>query len=90
LWLPLRLWLGYQWFEAATHKVFDPKWVQTDDGHDPDQRPLCAPRLALAAFAQLLAFVIPSLPRLAFGKSQKTASFNCASLSMLVFVTYRD
>ena len=62
LWLPLRLWLGYQWFEAATHKVFDPKWVQTGDGHDPDQRPLCAPHLALAAFAQLLAFAHPFTP----------------------------
>lgn len=31
LWLPLRIWLGYQWFEAATHKVTDPKWVQTGE-----------------------------------------------------------
>ncbi|MBI4768943.1 MAG: DoxX family membrane protein [Chloroflexi bacterium] len=31
LWLPLRIWLGYQWFEAATHKITNPAWVQTGD-----------------------------------------------------------
>ena len=31
LWLPLRIWLGYQWYEAATHKISDPKWVQTGE-----------------------------------------------------------
>ena len=31
LWLPLRLWLGYQWFEAATHKITNPAWVQTGE-----------------------------------------------------------
>lgn len=31
LWLPLRIWLGYQWFEAALHKVENPAWVQTGD-----------------------------------------------------------
>ena len=31
LWLPLRIWLGLQWIEAAEHKIFDPKWVQTGD-----------------------------------------------------------
>jgi len=27
LWLPLRLWLGYSWIEAATHKINNPAWV---------------------------------------------------------------
>jgi thiosulfate dehydrogenase [quinone] large subunit len=27
LWLPLRLWLGYRWVEAARHKVTNPAWV---------------------------------------------------------------
>jgi thiosulfate dehydrogenase [quinone] large subunit len=27
LWLVPRLWLGYTWFEAATHKVTNPAWV---------------------------------------------------------------
>jgi thiosulfate dehydrogenase [quinone] large subunit len=31
LWLPLRIWLGYQWFLAGEHKVVDPKWVQTGE-----------------------------------------------------------
>ena len=31
LWLPLRIWLGYQWFDAGLHKVADPKWVQTGE-----------------------------------------------------------
>lgn len=31
LWLPLRVWLGYQWIEASLHKVSDPKWVQTGE-----------------------------------------------------------
>ncbi len=29
LWLPLRLWLGYQWLEAASHKVGNPAWTET-------------------------------------------------------------
>lgn len=29
LWLPLRLWLGYQWIEAASHKITNPAWMQT-------------------------------------------------------------
>lgn len=29
LWLPLRLWLGWQWIEAAEHKLGDPAWVDT-------------------------------------------------------------
>jgi len=31
LWLPLRIWLGYQWFDAAMHKVNNPAWVQTGE-----------------------------------------------------------
>ena len=31
LWLPLRIWLGWQWIEAATHKIGNPAWVQTGD-----------------------------------------------------------
>lgn len=31
LWLILRVWLGWQWVEAAEHKIFDPKWVQTGE-----------------------------------------------------------
>jgi thiosulfate dehydrogenase [quinone] large subunit len=31
LWLPLRIWLGYQWFEAASHKISNPAWVQTGE-----------------------------------------------------------
>ncbi len=31
LWLGLRVWLGWQWIEAAEHKIFDPKWVQTGE-----------------------------------------------------------
>jgi thiosulfate dehydrogenase [quinone] large subunit len=30
LWLIVRLYLGYEWFEAGLHKVEDPRWV--DDG----------------------------------------------------------
>jgi thiosulfate dehydrogenase [quinone] large subunit len=26
-WLPLRLYLGYMWFEAGWHKLVDPKWM---------------------------------------------------------------
>ena len=31
LWLPLRIWLGYQWFEASTHKLSNPAWVVTGE-----------------------------------------------------------
>jgi len=31
LWLPLRLFVGYQWFSGAEHKVTDPKWMQTGE-----------------------------------------------------------
>jgi thiosulfate dehydrogenase (quinone) large subunit len=29
LWLPLRIWLGWQWIAASEHKLSDPAWVQT-------------------------------------------------------------
>ena len=29
LWLPLRIWFGLQWIQAAEHKITDPAWVQT-------------------------------------------------------------
>jgi thiosulfate dehydrogenase [quinone] large subunit len=29
LWLIPRVWLGIQWFQAGSHKVADPEWVQT-------------------------------------------------------------
>lgn len=29
LWLVLRVWLGWQWVEAATHKIGNPAWVET-------------------------------------------------------------
>jgi thiosulfate dehydrogenase [quinone] large subunit len=31
LWLPLRIYLGYQWLEAGLHKLENPKWVQTGE-----------------------------------------------------------
>jgi thiosulfate dehydrogenase [quinone] large subunit len=31
LWLPLRIWLGYQWIQASLHKINDPAWVQTGE-----------------------------------------------------------
>jgi thiosulfate dehydrogenase [quinone] large subunit len=31
LWLPLRLWLGYQWIQAALSKVTNPQWTQTGE-----------------------------------------------------------
>lgn len=30
-WLPLRVWLGIQWFAAAEHKVTEAGWVQTGE-----------------------------------------------------------
>ena len=27
LWLPLRIWMGLQWIDAASHKVVDPGWL---------------------------------------------------------------
>jgi thiosulfate dehydrogenase (quinone) large subunit len=31
LWLPLRLYLGWQWLDAGIHKIQNPKWVQTGE-----------------------------------------------------------
>ena len=31
LWLPLRIWLGYQWFVAGSHKISNPAWTVTGD-----------------------------------------------------------
>ena len=31
LWLPVRVWLGYQWIQASMHKLSDPKWMQTGE-----------------------------------------------------------
>jgi len=29
LWLPIRIWVGLQWFNAGLHKIETPAWVQT-------------------------------------------------------------
>ncbi len=29
LWLPIRVWLGYQWLEAGLHKLQTPAWIST-------------------------------------------------------------
>jgi len=31
IWLPIRIWLGWQWFDAALHKVTNPAWVSTGE-----------------------------------------------------------
>ena len=31
IWLLPRLWLGYQWIDAASHKISNPAWVQTGE-----------------------------------------------------------
>lgn len=31
LWLPLRLYLGWAWWEAGWHKFVDPKWMDTGE-----------------------------------------------------------
>lgn len=31
LWLILRVWLGYAWFDASLHKISDPAWVGTGE-----------------------------------------------------------
>lgn len=31
LWLPLRIWLGWQWLEGGWGKLANPKWVQTGE-----------------------------------------------------------
>jgi thiosulfate dehydrogenase (quinone) large subunit len=30
-WLVARVYLGYLWVDASSHKIFDPKWVQTGE-----------------------------------------------------------
>jgi thiosulfate dehydrogenase [quinone] large subunit len=31
LWLPLRIWVGYQWISASMHKLGNPAWMQTGE-----------------------------------------------------------
>jgi thiosulfate dehydrogenase [quinone] large subunit len=31
VWLVLRVWLGWQWFEAGLHKFEDPAWIQSGE-----------------------------------------------------------
>ncbi|MBI3732380.1 MAG: DoxX family membrane protein [Chloroflexi bacterium] len=31
IWLIVRLYLAYEWIDASSHKIFDPKWVQTGE-----------------------------------------------------------
>lgn len=31
VWLVLRLYMGWAWIDAASHKIFDPKWVTTGE-----------------------------------------------------------
>lgn len=31
IWLVVRLWLGYKWIDAASHKLGNPAWTQTGD-----------------------------------------------------------
>lgn len=31
LWLLARLWLGYMWIDAASHKIGNPAWMETGD-----------------------------------------------------------
>jgi thiosulfate dehydrogenase [quinone] large subunit len=31
LWLPIRIWLGWQWLEAGLHKLENPAWIQTGE-----------------------------------------------------------
>lgn len=31
LWLPLRIWLGWQWIDASLHKINNPAWTVTGD-----------------------------------------------------------
>lgn len=31
VWLVLRVYMGYQWIDASSHKIFDPKWVATGE-----------------------------------------------------------
>lgn len=31
LWLPLRVWLGYEWLDASLYKISNPAWVTTGE-----------------------------------------------------------
>jgi len=31
LWLVVRVWLGYQWIDAASHKIGNPAWMETGE-----------------------------------------------------------
>lgn len=31
IWLVVRLWLGYKWIDASSHKLSNPAWTQTGD-----------------------------------------------------------
>lgn len=31
IWVPLRLWLGWEWLQAGWHKLTDPRWMQTGE-----------------------------------------------------------
>jgi thiosulfate dehydrogenase [quinone] large subunit len=31
IWVPLRLWLGWEWLQAGWHKLGDPRWMQTGE-----------------------------------------------------------
>jgi thiosulfate dehydrogenase [quinone] large subunit len=31
VWLVLRVYMGWQWIDASSHKIFDPKWVTTGE-----------------------------------------------------------
>jgi thiosulfate dehydrogenase [quinone] large subunit len=31
IWVLPRIWLGYQWFSASLHKIYNPAWVTTGD-----------------------------------------------------------
>ncbi|MBZ0299523.1 MAG: DoxX family membrane protein [Anaerolineae bacterium] len=31
IWLVIRVWLGWQWIEASSHKIGNPAWVQTGE-----------------------------------------------------------
>ena len=31
VWLILRLYMGWQWIDASSHKIFDPRWVSTGE-----------------------------------------------------------
>src|ERR1043165_10229483 len=38
LWLPLRLYLGYMWFDAGWHKFIDPKGMGSGEARSEERR----------------------------------------------------